>query len=173
MPAMTPHHHERRTTIMKRPSPSYLRDGKNLLLLALALLFVAGTLGCGDDTNGDISSGKTPSFALNPNPIAFQQIALGEESVKTIFITNSGEGTLRISSLELLASGSASIDAFYPGSNWPEGMLEIAPNSDYAFELVYRPDQPIAYGGILRLVTNDTARGNRGTIDVNIRTQGL
>ncbi|WP_164856055.1 choice-of-anchor D domain-containing protein [Lujinxingia sediminis] len=155
---------------MKRPSPSYLRDGKNLLLLALALLFVVGTTACGEDS---ISSGDPAAFSLNPNPISFQQIALGEESAETIVIGNSGDGPLRITSIEILQSGSASIDAFYPGNKWPEGTLEVAPNSEYDFQLIYRPEQPITYGGILRLVTNDTSVGNQGTVDVNIRTQGL
>src|SRR5690554_703160 len=155
---------------MIRRSPSYLRDGKNILLLALSLLFVLGTAACGDES---ISGGQASSFSLTPNPISFQQIALGEESSETITVSNSGEGTLRISSMEILRSGNASIDAFYPGADWPTGAFEVAPNSSKSFQLIFRPDQTIVYGGVLRLATNDTDAGPGGTVDVDIRTQGL
>ncbi|WP_158542723.1 choice-of-anchor D domain-containing protein [Lujinxingia litoralis] len=155
---------------MTRSSPSYLRDGKHVLLLAMTLLFALLASACGDE---DIASSESAGFELTPNPISFQQISLGEEISEFITISNNGDGTLRISEIELLDSGNASAEAFHPGADWPEGVLEIPASESYSFELIYRPEQTISYGGVLRLKTNVMDAGTSGVVNVNITTQSL
>ena len=77
-----------------------------LIVLVLCTLFISTTLACGEEQGGtkkdDISDIDTATLTVDPGAINFDLVNIGETDQRTLTISNTGNGTLRIRNLELI-----------------------------------------------------------------------
>jgi hypothetical protein len=152
---------------MRTSSSAPIASGRNLLLLALSALMALFLLACGDE---GFTDRQEPAFSASPTTIAFPLVNLGDTSQRATTISNSGSGTLRVWNIEIVATGSGSIDAFETGDGWPTGEVRLSDGDVLDLTVHYSPTAQINYGGAIQMNTNVSGLE---TALIPLSTQGL
>ncbi|MBA2664878.1 MAG: choice-of-anchor D domain-containing protein [Bradymonadaceae bacterium] len=143
--------------------------------MALAGLCVMGlALGaCGDDENpedGNIIGLESPTLVVSPPSLDFDQISIGSENQKTLTITNTGRGELKITSLQMIENNEDNIVEFHKEGAWAVKTLGF--NQSMELVVSYRPENQTPDSGVIRIISNDPRPGF-GQFDVPLRTPQL
>ncbi len=151
--------------------PKYLARSSNLyrlILLVFCALFISTTLACGDEPGGkkdDISDVDTATLTVDPGAINFDLVNIGETDQRTLTISNTGNGILRIRNIELIKSKPDNSNLFNQIGDWKP--RDLKPNEQFVLTVEYAPLEEKPDAGIIRITSNDLTRGK---LDIPIRT---
>ncbi len=138
---------------------------RRLMILGLSAA-VGLVAACSDD------DGKGDNFVISddlairvePNPIVFGAVAVGNQEVRDVIISHNGtSGTLELRSLELVTS-SADLSMTQPT------VLRLAPGETTSFTVTYVPSDELADSGVVRIATNIPVAGGTQTLEVPVTT---
>jgi len=92
--------HSRARALTSRPWTS---AAGTLLVVALSALALGavGCSSCDDDTSGSIRSGNNPQLEVDPTTVVFAAASVDAPETHTVFITNSGTGTITLEPSQL------------------------------------------------------------------------
>ncbi len=147
---------------------------RRLTLFALCMMLIGFVYACGDATTnednnpedkGGFISRDTGTISASPGSIDFALVNVGDTDQRTIKISNTGNGTLKISKIQLIKNGAANTNKFNKIGNWE--VRDLKPNEDFELTLEYAPLEEISDTGVIRIDSNDS---KRGTLDIPIRT---
>ncbi len=145
--------------MMRSFRTSHISSGKNLLFLALASLFAASTfLACGDGITQD----EQPVFNATPDPIDFSVVNIGDTSIQTVMIENTGSGDLHLRNIEL---NNHVGDALSLGDDWPDEVI-IGSDDSEIFSVEYTPTEELDYSGTINMSANTSS----GSESIDIQT---
>lgn len=117
---------------------------KSWLALAAAGVVVGGC-------NDSINSGSAPNISVEPSELNFGSVTVGQSTTRTLSVSNSGESTLVISSVDIQASTGF---VTYTGG----ASFEVEPGDIVEIGFQYGPTDPTVTTGQVVLATNDPDR---------------
>lgn len=147
---------------------------RRLTMLALCTMLIGFVWACSDEvTNEDnnntsqnnFSSRNTGIISVVPGAINFDLVNIGETDQRTITISNTGNGSLKITKIQLIKNGLANTNKFNEIGDW--STRELKQNEDFDLTLEYAPLEETSDSGVIRIESNDL---KRGTLDIPIRT---
>ncbi len=142
---------------------------RRFALLAFYTFLISFTWACSDETGaddkGNISGVDTATLTVTPGSVDFDLINLGETDQRSITISNTGSGTLRISSIEIIKNGAPNANKFNKVGDWEPRNLKT--NESFDLTVEYAPVDPVSDSGAIRIRSNGSAGG---THDIPIRT---
>ncbi|MFU8805210.1 MAG: choice-of-anchor D domain-containing protein, partial [Bradymonadaceae bacterium] len=115
--------------------------------------------------DGSISGSDSGELTVLPEPISFDQVSIGEETLEQVRIRNTGAGTLRITRMDIVAGDSGSIAAFSKGADWVNGAT-LEPSDEVTVTILYKPESTARYSGFLRIDNNDPTQGGSTLIEI-------
>lgn len=146
-----------------------INNVKHLSWLAVAgVLFAAA---CSDDEgkDGNIGEVDTGQISVIPNPVQFPDVPLGGSQEETIIISNVGDGTLNITSIELVEDTDSDAGGVeFQKGTW-QNTAEIAPGDQIILTIAYSPLDQNPDNGRLIIKSNDPD----GDLEVPIQTADL
>lgn len=140
-----------------------------LILLVFCALFISTIWACGDEVGGnkkdDISDVDTATITVDPGAINFDLVSIGETDQRTLTISNTGNGTLKIRNIELIKSKPDNNNKFTQIGDWKP--RELKPNEQFDITVEYAPLEEKPDAGIIRINSNDPKREE---LEIPIRT---
>ncbi len=146
---------------------------RRLTLLALYTMLIGFVWACSDEVNnennndqtGGFSSSNTGTISVAPGSIDYDLVNVGDTDQRTITISNTGNGTLKITKIQLIKNGAANTNKFNKIGEWDT--RELKQNEDFDLTLEYAPLEEMPDSGIIRIESNDA---KRGVLEIPIRT---
>ena len=115
------------------------------------------------------------NIIINPGSLSFGDQALGSSSApQVIFVSNTGNATLALSSITLTGAGfnqTAPLPADNP-RNHPACGSSLAPGLSCATGVVFAPAAELAASGNITIIHNATPNGGAGTSTINFTGNG-
>jgi archaellum component FlaG (FlaF/FlaG flagellin family) len=144
------------------------------LIALLGLTAIAA--GCGDDNTNNpnaIDTALQARIAVAPNPLSFQETALGSVSTLTFQVLNTGDGTLRVESVEVVEGAEDSDREITPGQIW-EPKFDIAKGgAAKTLSLEWRPANTKRDTAKLRFKVVNAVNAPGGVFEVDVTTPQL
>src|SRR5690606_23934183 len=103
-----------------------------------------------------ISGVDTATLTVTPGSVDFDLINLGETDQRSITISNTGTGTLRISSIEIVKSSGSDANKFSKVGDWE--VRELKTNESFDLTVEYAPIEPASDSGVIRIQSNDSTK---------------
>ncbi len=156
---------------------------KCFLVLAFASLAGFVVMACGKDEGGEnaaadnggggggnggggIITGDAPRFSAAPASIGFSQLSVGENDVRSVWVENTGTGSLRLTNIELINEVG---DSLSKSGDWPDEVT-LEEHEEHEFQVKYEPTDEQEHAGLIRMSTNDP---NTDPAEIEIETAGF
>jgi hypothetical protein len=147
-----------------------------IALVGLAATSVACSDDNSDDPNGgggSIDSATQGRIQVAPNPLIFQSTALGASSALTFQVANTGDGLLRVESVEIVEGNEDSDDEIIAGQVWTPS-FDIAKGAPpKTMSLEWRPVNTKPDTAKLRFKVVNAANATSGVFEVPVSTPML
>jgi hypothetical protein len=151
------------------------RMARALALIALTGL-VLGGVACSDDPAdkpGDIAGTEQARIQVAPNPLTFQQTAVGSSSTLTFQVQNTGDGTLRVESIEIVEGAEDADREIEPGMIWAPKFDLKKTDPPKMLSLKWSPVNTKQDTAKVRFRVTSAVNAPGGVFEVNVTTPAL
>jgi hypothetical protein len=121
-----------------------------------ALLCLSGCVDPSDGPDEPFQTLLQGRVEAAPATLNFDATRIGEASTRTVILTNTGEGTLRLSRPRIEEDAGDDLNELEPAGDWP-AEVALGPGEDLALAVRWSPRDATRDTGTLRLATNDPA----------------
>lgn len=140
------------------------------MVAAVGLLSV----GCGDRGDGDLGRSDGGRLQISPASVAFSRVSAGNSAEKTVSLTNTGEGDLKVFEVNLTAKEGSTVDSLsVSGMPGDGGEFSIAAEESVELTVTYAPDEVgRSNAGTLEILSSDPTYNEGETASVDVTTLG-